>query len=641
MKLSTILDHIDNGHMALPEFQRGYVWNREQVRGLMSSLYRGYPVGGFLVWATETDSASARGDGQLAPGVVKLLLDGQQRVTTLYGIIRGEPPKFFDGNASAFTGLRFHVLDEQFEFYAPTRMKDDPLWIDVTELMQHNIEPFIPRMSAHEQAKERFSEVITRLSRLHGVTDREFHIEEVTGVDKDVDVVVDIFNRVNSGGTKLSKGDLALARICAAWPDARDELRGRLRKWKDHGYRFSMDWYLRNITTILTGSSFFSGLRATSTSDFRDGMQRGEQAIDTMLNLVAARLGLDHDRVLGGRYAFAVTSAYIDGKDEALTPQEQGKLLYWYVHSMLWGRYAGSTESNLNQDLQALHEDGLDGLIGRLRLWRGDLTIRPEDFSGWSIGARFYPMLYLMTRTRSAKDLGTGLPLSAGMLGKLSRLEVHHIHPKALLYEHDYARPQVNAIANYCFLSQDTNLKIGKRSPAEYLAEVNERQPGALDSQWIPNDPELWKPENYPAFLQVRRQLLAKDANALLDEMKRGWTEHLEPVTALPIGDVSPAADHASELDELDRWLEGQGFLPAERDFLVTDPAIGYEVTVVDAAWPTGISGGYTQPVALLLETDEEVEQALGGAGYRFFTNVGGMQEWLIKTSGLEAEVAS
>jgi hypothetical protein len=196
VKLSTILDHIDNGHMALPEFQRGYVWNREQVRGLMSSLYRGYPVGGFLVWATETDNASARGDGQLAPGVVKLLLDGQQRVTTLYGIIRGEPPKFFDGNASAFTGLRFHVLDEQFEFYAPTRMKEDPLWIDVTELMQHNIEPFIPRMTAHEQAKERFSEVITRLTRLHGVTDREFHIEEVTGVDKDVDVVVDIFNRV-------------------------------------------------------------------------------------------------------------------------------------------------------------------------------------------------------------------------------------------------------------------------------------------------------------------------------------------------------------------------------------------------------------------------------------------------------------
>lgn len=133
---------------------------------------------------------------------------------------------------------------------------------------------------------------------------------------------------------------------------------------------------------------------------------------------------------------------------------------------MLWGRYAGSTESKLNQDLQALHEDSLYGLIDRLRLWRGDLTIRPEDFSGWNIGARFYPMLYLMTRTRSARDLGTGLPLSAGMLGKLSRLEAHHIHPKALLYEHDYARSQVNAIANYCFLSQSMRPKL----PVETVA---------------------------------------------------------------------------------------------------------------------------------------------------------------------------
>ena len=99
MKISTILDHIDSGHMALPEFQRGYVWNRDQVRGLFDSLYRRHPVGGLLVWATESMTAAHRGDGPLAAGVVKLLLDGQQRMTSLYGVVRGKPPKFFDGNA--------------------------------------------------------------------------------------------------------------------------------------------------------------------------------------------------------------------------------------------------------------------------------------------------------------------------------------------------------------------------------------------------------------------------------------------------------------------------------------------------------------------------------------------------------------
>jgi hypothetical protein len=87
-----------------------------------------------LVWATESKTATHRGDGQLAAGVVKLLLDGQQRMTSLYGVVRGKP--FFDGNARAFTGLRFHLEQGIFAFHQPLKMKDDPLWVDVTELMQ-------------------------------------------------------------------------------------------------------------------------------------------------------------------------------------------------------------------------------------------------------------------------------------------------------------------------------------------------------------------------------------------------------------------------------------------------------------------------------------------------------------------------
>ena len=94
MKISTILDYIDSGFMALPEFQRGYVWNREQVRAFFNSLYHRYPVGGLLVWATESSAADYRGGGQLASGIVKLLLDGQQRITSLYGVDRRKPPEF-------------------------------------------------------------------------------------------------------------------------------------------------------------------------------------------------------------------------------------------------------------------------------------------------------------------------------------------------------------------------------------------------------------------------------------------------------------------------------------------------------------------------------------------------------------------
>lgn len=122
MQIDAIINNIEQGSMALPEFQRGYVWNRDQVRSLMYSLYRKHPVGSLLVWVTKTEdaeNAKTRGGAALPPGCVHLLLDGQQRITSLYGIIKGRPPKFFDGNAQAFTGLCFNIETEEFKFYSP------------------------------------------------------------------------------------------------------------------------------------------------------------------------------------------------------------------------------------------------------------------------------------------------------------------------------------------------------------------------------------------------------------------------------------------------------------------------------------------------------------------------------------------
>jgi hypothetical protein len=90
-----------------------------------------------------------------------------------------------------------------------------------------------------------------------GIRDIDLHIEEITGGDMTLDVVVDIFNKVNSGGTKLSKGDLALAKICADWPQARTEMKVQLGKWRQAGYDFSLDWLLRSVNTVLTGEANF------------------------------------------------------------------------------------------------------------------------------------------------------------------------------------------------------------------------------------------------------------------------------------------------------------------------------------------------------------------------------------------------
>ena len=640
MKISTLLDHIDSGHMALPEFQRGYVWNREQVRGLFESLYRRHPVGGLLVWATEASSATHRGDGPLGAGVVKLLLDGQQRMTTLYGVVRGTPPEFFDGNERAFRELRFHLESESFAFYQPVKMRDDPLWIDVTLLMQSGTDglgSYVRDLSEHPDHCQRVGDYAGRLSQLLGITEVDLHVEEVAGADMTIDVVVDIFNRVNSGGTKLSKGDLALAKIGAGLPGARDAMKEKLRGWNDVGYAFNLDWLLRSINTIVTGEAKFNFLHERSPEEIRGGLERASKQIDRVLNMVAGRLGLDHDRVFFGKYAVPVMVRFLDQCNGTLNARDQDKLLFWFAQAGMWGRFSGSTESLIDQDLAVLEDSNgsLDALIENLRMSLGGLRIEPGHFKADSVGARFYPVLYMLTRMGESRDWGTGLPLKASMLGKLSKLEVHHIFPKAQLYKRGFVKSEVNALANFCFLTKDSNLNISDQLPEDYFPEVERRHPGALPSQWIPNDPELWKVERYGDFLASRRALLSNEANKVFDQLLRGkasWLADSTPARlttdATSVGGISSAAEEL-ELEALNKWIADQGLPQGEMAYDYAHPDTGVQRAIFDLAWPDGLQYGLSEPVAVLLNETPEVLSLASSAGFRFFTTVGDFQDYV------------
>jgi len=644
VKISTILDHIDSGHMALPEFQRGYVWNSDQVRKLFTSLYLRRPVGGLLVWATESKTATHRGDGPLAAGVVKLLLDGQQRMTSLYGVVRGKPPKFFDGNAKAFTGLRFHLDAETFEFYQPVKMKDEPLWIDVTELMKKGtagLGDFVTRLAAQPALAAKVGDYVGRLSRLLGVTDVDLHVEEVTGADKTLDVVVDIFNQVNSGGTKLSKGDLALAKICADWPEARDTMKAKLKEWAKADYHFNLDWLLRSVNTALTGEAKFQFLHEKSAEEIQDGLRRAAKHVDTSLNLIGGRLGLDHDQVFFGRYGVPVMVRYLDRRTGPMNEKERDKLLFWFVQAGMWGRFSGSTESFIDQDLAALEgeDGGLDKLVEQLRLWHGGLRAEPGHFTGWSLGARFYPVLYLLTRMGESRDWGTGIPLKSNLLGKMSRLEVHHIFPKAQLYKRKFKRPEVNALANFCFLTKDTNLDISDRLPEEYFPQIEQAHPGALASQWIPMDQALWKVERFRDFLDARKALLAAELNRRMEDLLHGDTRWLvgaaPAVAAATVSGGVSSEEEEIALEEIRDWMETQGLPRGVFAYDFSDPVTGEQKAVFDLAWPNGIQEELSQPVAILLNETPETVAIASQAGYRYFTDIEEFRRYV------EAEILS
>ncbi|NVN50339.1 DUF262 domain-containing protein [Mycolicibacterium hippocampi] len=621
-RLSTLLDEIDSGVVLLPEFQRGYVWNRDQVRGLMRSLYRAYPVGGLLVWETTSDDITVRG-AAAASGNRQLLLDGQQRVTSLYGVIRGTPPPFFEGDKTSFTGLHFNVETESFEFYAPTKMAGDPTWVNVTELFSKGPTKYLRAFPDVDD--DTLDVYIDRLNRITQIANRDFNSEKITGASKTVDEVVDIFNKVNSGGTKLSKGDLALAKLCAEWPDARKELRDNLDRWKKVGFRFSLDWLLRNATAVATGRALFSSLSDVSAVDFESALGRSVNHIGTFLDAASGRLGLDHDRVLMGRYATPVITRLLELNGGGFTDSaHRDKVLYWYVHSALWGRFSGSTETFLQQDYEAVERGGVDAVIATLERVRGGrLAISSDDFSGSTRGSRFYPLLYLLTRVDGARDFGSGLELRAELLGKLTSLQVHHIFPKALLRKHGFDRNEINALANFCFLTQDTNIKIGMRDPAEYLPEVEARHPGVLESQWIPNDPELWRVERYADFLAARRQLLAASAHAFLERLRNPDAPHNDVVLErLQVADEVIDDPRGEQVRALIADLAARGYAEPEVDAEIPDPETGAVLAIAEAFWPKGLQQELGDPTVLELDPDDADLPRLEELKYRVFTSV-------------------
>lgn len=633
MDIITILSQIDLGSYAMPVFQRGYVWNRDQVRKLMNSLYKGYPIGELLVWNTTTDPSLSRGDGPLTPGNVNLILDGQQRMTSLYGVIRGVPPKFFDGNANSFTGLYFNVEDETFEFYMAAKMKNNPAWISVTDLMKTGASNYMQqRMIEDPQNATFWISHMAVLNRLDGIKNMDIHIQTVSGADKTIDVVVEIFNNVNSGGTKLSKGDLALAKICGEWPEARDEMKRILTKYHVAGYDFTMDWLLRCLTVYLTGQPYFNALGQIPITEIKAALPKTDLIIGTCLDHIGSRLGLDHARVLGGVFAIVTMIGYLRYSNWKLASSaEWDKLLYWYVHAFLWGRYAGSTESALAQDLNAINNgQGIDGLIRQLKQTRGSLTIRPEDFWGWSTGARFYPLLYMLTRTTHSRDWGSNLELKNSLLGKSSTLDVHHIFPKDLLYKAGKSKAIVNALANYAFLTKDTNIAISNRPPEEYIPEYKAKCPGAIDTHWVPNDPELWKIENYEIFLEARRKLLAKAANKLLDSLYAGNMEETE-IQAYSTKQYDNADSEEADIENMSTWMNEHGLNDGVQNHEITDES-GQVVAIIDLAWPQGVQPGLSEPIALLLNEPADVQAIVSKYGYRYYTSIEELKHYITNT---------
>lgn len=148
-------------------------------------------------------------------------------------------------------------------------------------------------------------------------------------------------------------------------------------------------------------------------------------------------------------------------------------------------------------------------------------------------------------------------------------------------------------------------------------------------------EPKLWQIENYREFLAARRKALADAANQFLNGLvsgempeSRATVSILErEVAAIPGGVESE--DEEQVIQECNTWVIQLGLQEGERSYELTDQATGQPIAVIDLAWPDGIQKGYSQPVALMLNEEEEIRETVNRAGFRYFTDVDSFKEYV------------
>ena len=222
--ITNLISDIRSRELILPEFQRGYVWNPTQVREYLQSLYRGYPTGSFLIWKTPNPGL-VRGEGARDDkgSVFQLILDGQQRLTSVYTLIEGEPPPFYEGE-NLFFDIYFNVETEEFRRYSKIAMKDHHEWVGVTDFLKVGIGDFLKKDGPCPPEQRAFLfDYFDRLNKLDRIKSYTYYLDTLG--EREMDEAVRIFNLVNKQGTPLDKAELALSHICAIWPGARSIFR--------------------------------------------------------------------------------------------------------------------------------------------------------------------------------------------------------------------------------------------------------------------------------------------------------------------------------------------------------------------------------------------------------------------------------
>ena len=582
--LGGLLQDIKMGSIGLPDIQRPFVWKNAKVRDLLDSMYRGYPIGYLLLWQTTLDESHRTiGDDekQLAPALV--IVDGQQRLTSLYAVFTGTAVVRNDFSHERIR-IAFNPLDGRFEVASAATNNDRSFIPDISLLLSGQQDIFEVRdeyLHRLESAKE-VSELEKRASRsalirLQNLADFPLTALQLSASVSEEDVA-EVFVRVNSKGKPLNQADFILTLMSVFWDEGRTALEEFARRSKqpdpakpspfnqyieptpDRLLRVGVGLAFRRarleyVYSILRGKNAETGEFSVDLRDMQFGRLREAQA--KVLNLThwhdflqcLTQAGYRGKRMVNSETAlFFAYTLYLIGRTELKVPPKSLRtaIARWFFMSSLTGRYTGSPESAMESDLATIRgATTSDQFLAALEQACG--IVLTNDF--WTVTLPNE----LATSTARSPSL-TAYHASQVLLGApvlfsetnvsdwlnpfvkpLKSIERHHLFPKAYLSKQGVVgRTQTNQIANYAYVEWSDNIKIGAAAPTDYVPQFEAAMRDAAVAETTMHHtyrlhalPIGWQTMEYTEFLSARRELMAaliREGFAAIGELKPSLT---------------------------------------------------------------------------------------------------------------------
>lgn len=562
--LSKLLGDIEMGEIALPEIQRPFVWPNKKIRDLFDSMYRGFPVGYLLFWQTGADKGTKQigVDAKQLPANL-MIVDGQQRLTSLYAVIKNHKVIREDFSEEKIQ-IAFNPLNESFEVpdaainRNPHFIKDiSVVWSEETDIFTLVEEYLSALKQSQDVSTDQERKIKIAISNLKSLESYPFTALELAHT-LDEEAVAEVFVRINSKGKNLNQADFILTIMSVYWDKGRHDLEKFSRESQrpsvsgpssfnyfiqpDPGQllRVSVGLGFRRarllyVYSILRGKDLDTGVFSEATRNkqfdifkaaqtYALDLQNWHEFLKTLLNA-----GFKGSGMISSRTALLYSYVmYLIGKrDYQVDAFELRKTISrWFFMATLSARYSTSPETQMESDLNDLREvktaaefltylnNAIDNKLTE-DFWNINLVTELATSSSRSPSLfGYYASLNLLGANVLFSKIKVSELLDPATRAKKAALERHHLFPKAYLKKHGIAtdRRETNQIANYALLEWSDNIGISDSGPAEYLPIYAERfAPDELtEMKEMHALPAGWENMEYAAFLRERRQLMAR-----------------------------------------------------------------------------------------------------------------------------------